>query len=488
MIQSVSESRKRVASLPDGLWLRLRDGVTATETEEGRVLQRGDARMVVDSTTPGIADLLQRLGATGGQEGRLAEIVRQKDGTAGLGRFYYLLNRLAGSGLLVWSAVGDGKPLATLTPISPACTFSPALTGDSDYVLSRFALLRRIDDEMVIESPLAHARVALHDPRVATLLHALASPRGLARLRSLCPDVGEDALDGLIGLLAGAGLVVACSPEGTAEDKSPALMTWEFHDLLFHSRSRVGRHDCPRVLYRLGRDVPPPPAIKRIEAKETVSLYRPDLSRLEKEDPPFAHVQESRKTIRSYGARPIQLQQLGEFLYRVARVREQRDVAVETEAGTLRTDVGLRPYPGGGGMYELELYAAVECCEGLGTGLYHYDPVGHRLGRLSGRTRDVEHLLAFAKQSTATPGQQLQVLIVVAARFQRIAWKYASVAYSLILKHVGILFQTMYLSATAMGLAPCALGAGDADRFARAIGTDYFAETSVGEFLLGSAP
>jgi SagB-type dehydrogenase family enzyme len=54
------------------------------------------------------------------------------------------------------------------------------------------------------------------------------------------------------------------------------------------------------------------------------------------------------------------------------------------------------------------------------------------------------------------------------------------------LKHVGVLYQTMYLTATAMGLAPCAIGGGDADRFAWAAGTDYYAETSVGEFLLGN--
>ena len=44
----------------------------------------------------------------------------------------------------------------------------------------------------------------------------------------------------------------------------------------------------------------------------------------------------------------------------------------------------------------------------------------------------------------------------------------------------------MYLAATAMGLAPCAVGRVDADLFVRAAGTDYRAETSVGEFLLGS--
>ncbi len=49
-------------------------------------------------------------------------------------------------------------------------------------------------------------------------------------------------------------------------------------------------------------------------------------------------------------------------------------------------------------------------------------------------------------------------------------------------------FQTMYLVATALSLAPCALGAGNSDVFARALGSDYYDETSVGEFLLGSRP
>jgi hypothetical protein len=44
----------------------------------------------------------------------------------------------------------------------------------------------------------------------------------------------------------------------------------------------------------------------------------------------------------------------------------------------------------------------------------------------------------------------------------------------------------MYLAATAMGLAPCAVGAGDSELFAQAAQTDYRVETSVGEFLLGS--
>jgi SagB-type dehydrogenase family enzyme len=65
-------------------------------------------------------------------------------------------------------------------------------------------------------------------------------------------------------------------------------------------------------------------------------------------------------------------------------------------------------------------------------------------------------------------------------------WKYESMAYSLILKHVGVVYQTMYCVATAMGLAACALGGGDTDAFAAVTGLDYFEEGSVGEFLLGT--
>ena len=44
----------------------------------------------------------------------------------------------------------------------------------------------------------------------------------------------------------------------------------------------------------------------------------------------------------------------------------------------------------------------------------------------------------------------------------------------------------MYLAATAMGLAAAVSGGGDSDLFSRAVGAEYSAESSVGEFLLGS--
>jgi len=128
----------------------------------------------------------------------------------------------------------------------------------------------------------------------------------------------------------------------------------------------------------------------------------------------------------------------------------------------------------------------VAACEGIEPGLHYYDPRGHSLVPIRARTPEVEGLLGDAADSAGISPDAIQVLLIVSARLPRLSWKYASIAYALVLKHVGVVLHSMYLAATAMGLAPCALGAGDSDLFARAAGTDYYAETSVGEFLLGS--
>ena len=61
-------------------------------------------------------------------------------------------------------------------------------------------------------------------------------------------------------------------------------------------------------------------------------------------------------------------------------------------------------------------------------------------------------------------------------------------AYALVLKNVGVLYQTMYLTASAMGLAACGIGGGHSDLFGSAASLNYFAESSVGEFAIGSLP
>jgi SagB-type dehydrogenase family enzyme len=143
-----------------------------------------------------------------------------------------------------------------------------------------------------------------------------------------------------------------------------------------------------------------------------------------------------------------------------------------------------RPYPSGGSSYPLELYLAVNKCAGLDRGFYFYDAGEHALVPIGVRASELEALLksaAFAMGETGAP----QILITIAARFGRVSWKYSSIAYSLILKDVGALTQTLYLMATAMGLGGCAIGSINIDLFARMTGIDFYVEGPVGQFAIG---
>lgn len=371
----------------------------------------------------------------------------------------------------------QGVKLATMIPLGSGEPLLPiALLANQKYTLSRFAYVHNQDEQLVMESPLAHAKVILHDWRATALIHHLAHQQSLDDLCHELSALSPVLVSMFLSVLGGAGfLTVIAENEKIAEDRS--LSQWEFHDLLFHTRSRLGRHDnfygqkddCLDGLDLL-------PAIKPLMSDDITPLYKPDLQALLDNDVPFTRVIEERQSLRQHGKQPITIQQLGEFLYRSARCRELKQ---KEQVGYEYSD---RPYPSGGACYELEIYLAIDTCQGIKPGLYHYCPREHVLCCLPDLMNNAIELSYQASVQQELP----QVLIIMAARFSRVTWKYHSLAYALILKHVGVLYQNMYLVATAMGLGPCAIGGGDSDLFSQTIGTDYYAETSVGEFILGS--
>ena len=385
--------------------------------------------------------------------------------------------------LLAWCVTAGGRELARIEPTARGADHQAADVPDDVPVrLSRFAFCRSRGNVLVLESPLAGFRAVLSHRIARELVAALGGARTVSDLAEDGHPLAE--VTELLGHLAGAGLVEVGTPDGRfRSDEDPTLRQWDFHDLLFHSRSRPGRYDdLFGAAYPYAGQIEPLPAVKPPPDGPAVPLHRPSMDELLARDPALTVAIEGRRSVRDYDEQPMTAEQLGEFLYRVARVRAQR--VPGADGGD---EIAARPYPSGGSAYDLELYLSVRRCAGLTEGIYYYDPVAHRLVLVNEDPAGREAMLAVASTATGLPTQP-DVLITITSRFQRLSWKYRSIAYALTLLHTGVLYQTMYLVATAMGLAPCGLGLGDADLAARVLKLDYLRETSVGDFMLGSLP
>jgi SagB-type dehydrogenase family enzyme len=122
----------------------------------------------------------------------------------------------------------------------------------------------------------------------------------------------------------------------------------------------------------------------------------------------------------------------------------------------------------------------------LDAGLYHYHGLEHALYRLPSSSDQIAPLIKDAAVAMGQPESPPQCVVLLASRLPRLAWKYQAIAYRITLMNAGVIFQTLYLVATAMNLACSALGNGNSVSFAKATGLDPLEETSVAEFALGS--
>jgi SagB-type dehydrogenase family enzyme len=389
-------------------------------------------------------------------------------------QFEWVVHR---AGLLLAHSIRiGGRELCQLEQTARSAEFAfSEVAPDVPVRLSRFAFCRSLDDQLVLESPLVKLRMWLTHPATRELVGALGTTStgtDLASDELSVADVRE-----LLGHLVGAGFVAV----GDAREEDSTLRQWDFHDLLFHGRVRSGRYDDAfGAVYPYLDQIDPQPAVKPPPTGPAIPLYRPSLDEVLARDPVLTAVIEGRRSIRDYAEQPMSVRQLGEFLYRTARTR-----AHFVPGPGDGDEVAAKPYPSGGGAYELELYLSVRRCTGLDPGIYYYDPVAHQLILVNSTVADLDAMLTVASLATGLTARP-DVLITMTSRIQRLSWKYRTIAYATTLRHTGVLYQTMYLVATALGLAPCGLGNGDADLAARVLNLDYLRETSVGDFMLGS--
>jgi SagB-type dehydrogenase family enzyme len=397
-----------------------------------------------------------------------------------------LVRRLARHGLLEYRLPGsqnDEDQVVIEPQLADYWPQAPQLGAADVIVLSRFAYMRRRGSELVLESPRASALFRICDPTIAAAIALLATPQSIRRLRRQKDFPGLE----LLALLVDCQILFKVDAAGTGlrpDEGDDNLVLWDFHDLLFHTRSTEGRHADPLGgVYPYVDGTPPLPAVRPRWPGEKIDLGTFSAAPVPAMSPIVKLLRDRHSTREFDDQRPVTLAELARFLDSTARVLSTSSIPADAGDGPM-VDYAVRPYPSAGAEYALELYLAVDKCEGLARGFYHYDAGGHALMPIGSSAQELDALLAGAEFAMGAPAAP-QILITVAARFGRVSWKYGSLAYALILKDVGVLMQTFYLMATEMELGGCAIGIANIDLFAKMTGIEFHVEGPVGQFAIG---
>ncbi|MEG3792291.1 putative peptide maturation dehydrogenase [Lysobacter sp. CCNWLW3] len=200
---------------------------------------------------------------------------------------------------------------------------------------------------------------------------------------------------------------------------------------------------------------PPPPVRERVPATQRIAL--PEIAPGE-----FDALLARRATCRNFDRERALPQAL--FAHMLLR-----SFAAQAQLQTHDDAIFLKKHsPSAGGLHPTEAYLIVQRVEDVAPGLYHYHPVAHALEPLPSPP---QALAAFALQALA--GQHwfadAPVLAVLVPRYARCFWKYRhhAKAYRALVLDSGHLSQTLYLSATELGLGAfvtCAINEVDIER------------------------
>jgi SagB-type dehydrogenase family enzyme len=387
------------------------------------------------------------------------------------GELLWLMDKLAF--LFRLQLVRGMDTIAVLEPVSATARLRPPpLPMLEGARFSGFAYFRAGEKGLVLESALSAYRIVFTSRHAARLAIEIDS----------APSADEAPW--MVALLHSAGMLQQAET-AQAVGVNPGLAELaEFHDLLFHQRSRFGHHDQPMGATYPFLDTRGPLAAVATLPGPAMKLPTLDEAAVARRDMSVTRALEQRRSTREFGAAPLSIEQLAEFLFRCARVKGLYGPIAE---GGMPYEVSERPYPSGGGSYELELYLVANRVEDLKRDVYLYAPDQHGLVPCGVDDADMSGILLGAQRASGASAPP-PVMIVLTSRFGRLAWKYRSISYAVTLKNVGVLYQTMYMVATSMGLAACALGSGDDLATERALHLVARAEIPVGEFMLGPRP
>ncbi|WP_156724698.1 SagB/ThcOx family dehydrogenase [Streptomyces apocyni] len=162
---------------------------------------------------------------------------------------------------------------------------------------------------------------------------------------------------------------------------------------------------------------------------------------------------EQRGSSTTYAARPLPLATLVGLFEGAAGIRDHRP-------GYNVRDFPVRRAPSAGGLAPIDLYVVANDVAGLDQGLYCYRPSGPELtvvdsGNMRGKVADAGIAADWLFHAPA--------VLFLTVNMERVEWKYGVRSYRYAHVDLGVLTQNLYLVATGLGLATCAVAAFDDD-------------------------
>ncbi|HYG07577.1 MAG TPA: putative peptide maturation dehydrogenase [Stenotrophomonas sp.] len=304
--------------------------------------------------------------------------------------------------------------------------------------------------------------------------------RQCALLGSISPscwtpiDAVEAASSELHDLLS-AGLLLARDGEMHAQHRArdERLRATYWHPLgaVLHAFTRWDEVDAVRNMKESGTETalemrevlgPPPVESTKRVTDDAALIALPEVPHNA-----FDELMHRRVTCRNFDAtRPVPLAIFSKIIERALAAQARVDVT--SDMAFLKKNV-----PSGGGLHPMEAYLIVQNVEGLAPGLYHYRADAHALEALPAPDGELADFVmtAVAQQHWF---RDAHVLIVLAPRFDRTFWKYRRHAksYRVVVLEAGHISQTLYLSATDLGLGAFITGAINEQHLERAFNLD----------------
>ncbi|MFF1409421.1 hypothetical protein ACFVX6_06425 [Streptomyces sp. NPDC058289] len=254
-------------------------------------------------------------------------------------------------------------------------------------------------------------------------------------------DVGEVENE-LLGLMSRARLLVTAEP-------ADVTATWEFHDSVFHTATRMdtsfgdyGAKREPRPFHP-GVAVPRPAGEHRLRLHHDVHASKGLTLR---------EAVSARSTVRDHGGAPIGRAELSALLDSSLRIRKLECTATSQRA--------WRAIPNGGALSGLSAVVLAGEVSDLARGAYEYDALGHDLAPAHGPAPALARWFGLAERLTGISGDTIQAMILFTLDYDRPAHSYDSIVYATALKEVGAALEAMALVSVDRGLSFCPMGGG----------------------------